>query len=749
MIGPAFIGVIAHLALTPIQVPQDTLPATLAAAVHALASDSIEPAIRVAERYTQKAPRDPRGFLVLGDAYARRMPAGRFRALEAYRAAARLARRDPEPPYRMARMGLWLGGDDGERIAREELERVLELDPLYKDAWELWLTLYRNGGGRRKMVERFGPHRAQPLIRARIAQLLIEDEAYAEADRLLDSALAADATNPAWLGLSAQSALESGDTLMGLARYRRALAQASHDTGDVLWRQVIGIATPAELRAWSALAAEDRAAWLESFWARRNPNLFAGANGRIAEHFARLRYARKHFPLLHPLVTYHRNAVARALNLEPSEGERVFHLRCEVYQDLAPSFGLHVYLPGVSSRREASRVGMGALAHLTPEEREQVRAATESAIKTGALLPSVLGAAIQEEGSVAAAFAPPTFAALGFDVRNVDSTAGRVGYNLATGLDDRGLMYLRFGPPDRLLLGGDNTVDPQCATNELERWRYPQWGEVRFSRPSAFSRGLRTTPEMVFRPMNEEQFEGMKLGLTRDAPSVPAPLEFGVWTAHFRNRTDPQRTDLIVVVTRGEAAASVVGDAGGAVSVGRGREGHVTLVAHPGRYALLAHARVADTLGRQTIGVWVREYGYGPALSDLLVAEPWSAQTVDRDAMLEHVRRNLTFRSGESVRVYAELYGLVQAGGRVDYRAVYRLLKTDNPSRDIAREDWPTGTTFAFDRTGPAHPGLMEVETLDVDPRYLPPGTYLLRLEIRDNTAATLLGRSTIALVVR
>jgi hypothetical protein len=43
----------------------------------------------------------------------------------------------------------------------------------------------------------------------------------------------------------------------------------------------------------------------------------------------------------------------------------------------------------------------------------------------------------------------------------------------------------------------------------------------------------------------------------------------------------------------------------------------------------------------------------------------------------------------------------------------------------------------------------MEVETLDVDPRYLPPGTYLLRLEIRDNTAATLLGRATIALVVR
>src|SRR5882672_3463892 len=140
MIGPAFIGVIARLAVTPIQVPQDTLPAPLAVAVHALASDSIEQAIRFAERYTQQAPRDPRGFLVLGDAYARRMPAGRFRALDAYRVARRLSRHDPDPPYRIATLGLWLGGDDGERIAREELEHVLELDPLYKDAWGLWLT---------------------------------------------------------------------------------------------------------------------------------------------------------------------------------------------------------------------------------------------------------------------------------------------------------------------------------------------------------------------------------------------------------------------------------------------------------------------------------------------------------------------------------------------------------------------------------------------------------------------------------
>src|SRR5205823_10416887 len=82
---------------------------------------------------------------------------------------------------------------------------------------------------------------------------------------------------------------------------------------------------------------------------------------------------------------------------------------------------------------------------------------------------------------------PTLFVPLGMDLRGADTMAARVGYNLATGLDDRGIMYLRFGPPDASRLGGDNTVDPQCNTDELERWRYAEWGEVRFVRPSAFS----------------------------------------------------------------------------------------------------------------------------------------------------------------------------------------------------------------------------------------------------------------------
>lgn len=708
----------------------------------ALQADSIQQAIKLAERQTQRAPRDPQAFIALGDAYAQRMPAGRFRAIEAYRAAVHLAPNDPLPSYRVARMGLWLGGDDGERIAREGLERVITLDPLYEDAWELWLTLYRNSGARRKMVARLAPNRDVPLIKTRMAQLLIEEEDYANADRLLDAALATDSLRPEWLALRAQSAFEAADTAAGDVYYQRALAQAGTDSSNVLWYQAIGIATTVELRRWSGVAPQQKGTWLAGFWARRNPNLFAGINTRVAEHFARLRFARKNFPLLHPLISYHRDALARALNLEPSIGERAFNMRCEVYKELPPSYGLHVQLPGVSSRSEVSRTSMGGLSHLTPEELDDVKAATTTAPR--------LQQIINREG-LSAAFSPTIYVALGMDLREVDSAAARVGYNLATGLDDRGLMYLRFGPPGKLLLGGDNSADPQCASNELERWRYAEWGEVRFSRPSAFSKGLRTTPEMVFRPMNERQFEAMKVGLTRDATSEPAPLEFGVWSAQFRNATDQSLADVVAVTTRGAIAAALVAETGGPHDVAQSRDGYAVVSAPPGRYTLLVNARDADTLGRQTLSIRVRDLASTPAISDMLVAVPWNSEDVDRDAMLRHLRRDLTFRAGESVRVFAELYGLRDNPDGTAYHATYRLLKTDDPARDIAREVWGGGTAvmFEFDRAGPLTKSPAQVETIVVEPRNLLHGTYLLRLEVRDNVAGAMLGRSTIALVVR
>ncbi len=736
---------------------QDSIPDSLHQARVLIGAGQIEEAIRLADRYTRAHPGDEQAFLVLGDAYFKRMPIGRFQAAEAYQRAERLAPQDPVPAFRYAEVGLWLGGDDGEGMARQGLERVLALDPQYPDAWDDWLTLFRNTSSRSQMRRRLAPYAGDPVIRARLALLAIEDERYRDANGLLDSALAADSTCVSWLALRAQSAFEDRDTATGWVMYRRALAHADQDTTDALWHQVIGIARPWEIRGWGAVKPEQKGAWIESFWARRNPNLFAGVNHRVSEHFTRLRYARKHYPLLHPLVSYHRSSIARAMNLEPSRGEREWNLRCEIYQvmppphfhwlaqalpppgykpaptlaDIANSLSswsmIGMPSPGVASAADLARVNLSPWALLTDDE----LAAAPYAIQR--LVPAGVRHSL--------------FAPLNLDLRGMDSVAARVGYNLATGLDDRGITYLRLGPPDDEAAGGKNATDPQCATRAVERWQYAQYGEIRFARPSTFSRGEANVPDMVFRAMNERQFAGAEAGLTTDATSEPAPLAFGVWTAQFANDSDVSLTDLVVVSTKGTLAATLSG-ARNTSPVRQDSAGVVTLSGNTGWYVLVAQVKEGDKLGRHTLQLNLRRFDRRPAVSGLMLAPVWEEQHLDRGAMLRHLSRSLVFEQGTAVRSYAEIYGLRADSGVVRFSVTYSLLRTDAPERDIRLADWPSATRFEFRRERPQAASGPEIETLDMVPAQVPPGRYLLRVQIRDLNADVEAGRGSTSFTV-
>jgi len=705
------------LALLLLLQAPSTLPTQLAAAQDTLKAGAVDAAIDLAQHYVWKNPRDPNGFLELGDAWAAKKPMGGLQALQNYRAARDLEPKDPDPPYRMAQLALRLGGADGERILQESLERVMALDPLYKNAWWEWLLTYRNAGGRADMIKRLRPFAADPTVKARLAQLEIENESYGAADSLLAGAIAADSADPEWLALRAQSALETGDTLIGFAVYQHALDHADRDTTNQLWRQIVGITTPAEYVAWMrGVPPAERGAWIESFWARRNPDLFAGANLRILEHFERLRYARKHFPLLHPLTLYERNAASRGMGELMTDRERAFHVNCEVYQ-------------GITN---------GSTMDLTP------RWLTAPFMDAGGALgwkddtPLATGSVTE----LASVFDNGVFAPLNLDLRSVDTIAARVGYNLETGLDDRGVMYLRFGPPNHVRVGGDNVG---CFNPEVERWQYPGFGEVRFDRPSAFGG---TIPEVVFRPMNPAQYALMVTGLTRDASAVAAPLQFGVWFAQFRDSLAPRLSDLVVVSTRGELAATVVGAVGGDRGVHASESGVVTIHDRPGAYALLTDARVADTLGRQSFGATLRAWDSLPAMSDLLMAVAWPDSAASRGSMLAHLQRDLVYPVGVVVRSYAEIYGLTPSGGTIAYHATYQLLRTGNVARDLARPDWPDAVNFDFDRRLTLAGAAYVPEVLDIDPNRIPAGRYLLRLVVRDLGGVNV-GRATIAFEVR
>ena len=712
----------------------------------ALTAGQTEPAVRMAEQYTARNYRDPRGFVVLGNAYFNRMPAGRFQALRAYEEAQRLAPTDPEPANLYAQVGIFLGGDDGEAIARRGLEKVIELVPMYGMAWSQWLLVFRNSGSRHAMRQRLARHAENPEVRARIAYLHIEDEQYQEADSILDRLLADDSTNVEWLAWRAQSAFEAGDTTSGTDYYVRALTNADHDSSEALWRQAVGIARPDEVRAWGRVPPERRGAWLATFWARRSGNLFGGTNTRLAEHFRRLRHARRTWPLLHPLVTYQRSQLSRSMNLEPARGERDFYQRCEMYEVLVPPSALG-YRPLAADAGEAVRGGVGAYEN----ERAVLAGAPQGiahARDLARMSPGPFNTFTDDEAAArnVSFFERTIFVPLNMDLRGVDTTAARIGYNLATGLEDRGILYLRFGPPQTLAMGGTNDAAPTCTTRDVERWRYDALGDIRFSRPSAFARDERTVSEMVFRSMNQDQFEAMRAALTSDAPAEPATLAFGVWTAQFAGGR-PGSTEIAVISTRGALAATLVSN-DGVSDVRRGVGGWVMLETDPGDYTLLAHARDSSALGRIELNVKARQFAL-PSISDLLLAPSWPLAGPTRYDMLRHVGRSLSFAENTTMRSYAELYGLQSDGGLVRYRAEYSLLRSAHPARDMARDVWPDAVRLAFDRESPQMASGITREILDITPEQLGAGSYVLRLRVWDLIAGKEVGGTQVTFTVR
>ena len=703
------------------QVPPD---ARLAAAESLLTVGQYADARRVAERFTRATPADPRGWILLGRSLilpptTSNLP--RVQAIIALRRALRAEPGNAEALYWLARAGMLEGGADGEAVASDALRSLLADHPLYADAWDRWLVLYRSGRERERMRTILARHDSLPEVRARVARLLIEDERYVEADAILQGLLTLDGTQPDWLALRAQSAYEAGDTQAGWAHYAGALAHADRGA-QVLWAQAVGIATPDEIRAWPHVAPESRGAFLRQFWARRNPDLFASVNPRIAEHFERWRRARREFPLQHPLDAYQRSAGGRALEAAPSIGEQLFYQRCEARENSADA----VRQADVSGSMASNLFGRD----WNPLYR---RSAADS---LGLHAPGSLYLDPEVVGLLSIPHAR--------DIRDVDTTAARIGYSLATGLDDRGLMVLRWGAPRRRVIGSLNAEDQFCAIHDLERWEYDDLGVVRFLRPNAIDVGLRggarSTGDMIFRPMQGAQWEATALGLTRDASSVAAPLEFGFWTVQFAAPDDPG-TDVVVVTTRGWAAATLglsSSDSGLGV---RDSTGIVRLHGVRGPATLLVQASEHDSLGRQTVGLVVRGF-VGETASDLLLARAWSGGEVTREAMLAHVSRALAYPAGTGLRAYAELYGLSPVAGRVRYRAIYQVVRTAHPDADVRRDSLQDAITLAFDRDVTAAWGTV-AEWLDIAPEGLPAGRYLLRLDTR-STDGRRIGRSQI-----
>lgn len=236
---------------------------------------------------------------------------GRWKADSLFTRAGELDPGNPEPFYYLGLVGLALRGDDGEWVARRGLTRVLALEPEYRDAWTLWSGLYRATSERHAGVAALARHAGEPAPDLWRSRLLIELGAYDEARPILDALIARSTADPAPRALLAQALYEMGRDDDADPVFAAALARAAADTGGVLWRQVRNIASPSERRTFAQTPPEGRTAFYRRFWAVRRPDLRARLNGRIGEHFRRLREARERYRLLHPNSRYFHSTSGR------------------------------------------------------------------------------------------------------------------------------------------------------------------------------------------------------------------------------------------------------------------------------------------------------------------------------------------------------------------------------------------------------------------------------------------------------
>ena len=635
-----------------------------------LAAGRASAAARVAARVVARRPDDPAARLLLGRAHVARPVVGRYAALTAFRAAARLAPEDPAPLYWQSEVGLLLGSDEGERIARDALIRLLALAPDYRDSWGRFSRLFGNAASWRRADAALARHADHPLALMRRGHLAILLEEPHRADTILARAMALGADRVETALLRAEAAFLAAEPAAGDAWIDTALAHAALDSTSAWWTRFWVIASPTEHAAYRATPPAERGGFFRQLLGRRDPNLLTPENERVREHFARVAYARRHFRLLHPLNLYHRSATVRGIAAGNS--------RALLHELTIDAPALFVAAPTARAR---------AAAGLGPDGR---------------------------------------------DLAPIDS--GPTTMYFLAGVDARGLLWLRHGRPAQRILGAFDALRPAVDGEQaldVESWVYDAAGGpvsvgLRRATGGVFGFGA-PAGDFAFEPVSDRQVRATRALLRTDDTALPAPLAAPAWVAFFPDST-LTRTAVYVRTRPGQAAAALWGTGGQAIRATGA--GVLCLTVPPGPYDIGVDVDSAGRLGRVRAAVLVP--GGDPAalvLSSLVLSAVDSA--AGREALLAGMPADLTFPGGAPLAAYAEIHGLrADSLGLVRYRVRYAF----TPRRGALARLFAAGAPVVLEFEREARGTAVVREQIVIAPTRLARGRYRVTLSVTDLT---------------
>jgi len=661
------------LALLLLLLPQDSL---YAHAESLLAQRNLPAARRVAERLVADHPDDPRPHFLLGRIWFFWPTVGRYQALEQFRVASRLTPQDPEPLYWQIRVGQRLGSDEGERMMREAILKILALRPDFRDCWDAFSQLYHSADIWRQADRALARHPDDPVALAHRAEIAVALEEAERADSLAALVLTRRPHDVQAYLWRAEAAFQRDRDAAGTVWYDSALTYADLDSTEAIWEQAWPIASSDEIRVYERTAPGQLRLFFEWFWGKRDPNLTTPENERLAEHYRRLAYVRNAFHLLHPQSLYFRSPSRRAL---VAAGARTLAGR------LVPEGTDSAALPESSRLVYRTPVGVSLLG---PRD--------------------------------SATF----FSGAGPDIRLIADTNGRL-VTSQTGLDPRGLLWLRHGAPDERVTGVLDPLHPQRVANadlDLESWLYDTPDgplTIAFVRGSAGLNGGRFGGDFIFYPVTGHQVQSAERLLATDETRIPADLPVRTWMVFFRGER-PLTTTLYAKAV-GPRAAMVVWDARSAEEIARASgPGLLAATLQPGTYALGFDVADGDRLGRARGRLAVPRFRADTLTLAGIALAPGDT-LLDRDAALAAMPADLTYRSGTPLCTYAEVYGVRgDSLGRARYRVRYSFA----PARGGG------AVVLEFTRETPARP--VVAEQLVIEAGRVRSGRYRVSMAVTD-----------------
>jgi len=275
------------------------------------------------------------------------------------------------------------------------------------------------------------------------------------------------------------------------------------------------------------------------------------------------------------------------------------------------------------------------------------------------------------------------------------------------GMDGRGLIYLRFGEPDRRL----------TSNVGVEAWDYEfgdGYARITIARATTVRGG-----DMVLFPTNRAELANTVTMLGSDGTSLDADLVVEAWVAFFRGVLEGEQ--LVYVGVNGDTSGVAVWDDQWVeMQRVRGASPHV-LPLRRGYYALGVDRREGDQLGRLRTEINVPTLWRGSlALSSLLIGAA-DDSAFGRDDIARTMPANRRYSAGMSLALYTEIYGLSANADGMSYYGVTYAFEPDRGGRLFS---------LSFDRVVEASD--IVPERVMVQPEELPPGRYRVRLTIED-----------------